>query len=324
MKKIAFIIPKGNIMPSTVLGPYMVFKETSDYLLKTRGKAAFDIKIYGSESSKKLYGGLFSIQPNGHFLEADDLDIVLLPAIFGIMEEYLKDNEELIGWLKLQYEEKQTELASLCSGTFLTAATGLLEKKKCTTHWAFEEDFKRIFPNVKLLSEFIIMEDSGIYSSGGAFSSLNLVLYLIEKFCGKQAADWATRFFEIDIDRHSQKPFMIFNQQKNHDDERIKNAQEYIEKHYSNDKIRVQDIANEFAFSRRNFVRRFKNATYITPIEYIQRVRVEAAKKMLEGSDKSISQIIGEVGYNDSKTFREVFNKYTGFSPSRYRARYQR
>ena len=324
MKKIAFLIPEGNIMPSTVIGPYMVFRETSDYLLRTTGKAAFDIKILGNKDRKLLYDGLFSIQPHAHFTSAGILDLILLPAIFGDLKQCLQDNQALFEWLRKQHIEHQTELASLCSGAFLTAATGLVKGKKCTTHWAFEQDFRAIFPEVNLLSELIITDDSGIYASGGAFSSLNLVLYLIEKFCGKEAAVWAERFFEIDRSRRSQKPFMIFNRQKKHEDRAIGAVQDYIEKHYDDDGLNVQALAKQFAFSRRNFIRRFKEATANTPIEYIQRVRVEAAKKMLEDSNKTINEIILATGYNDSKTFRLVFKKHTGFSPSVYRGRYQR
>jgi len=116
---------------------------------------------------------------------------------------------------------------------------------------------------------------------------------------------------------------MIFSGQKEHGDKSIKEAQSFIEKNYG-EKMSIDDLARQFSISRRNFLRRFKKATANTPLEYIQRVKIEAAKKSLESSAENINQVMYEVGYNDSKAFRNMFRKYTGLSPLDYRKKYNR
>ena len=128
---------------------------------------------------------------------------------------------------------------------------------------------------------------------------------------------------EIDFDRINQNQFMIFSGQKEHSDETIKQVQLYIEAHYAQ-KLTVEELADKFAISSRTFIRRFKKATLNTPLEYMQRVKIEAAKKNFESSALSISQVMYQVGYNDEKAFRKTFKKYTGLSPLEYRRKYNR
>ena len=208
-------------------------------------------------------------------------------------------------------------------GAFILASTGLLKGKQCATHWLGAEAFKKMFPDVQLLPEKVITDENGIYSSGGAYSFLNLMLYLVEKYCGRATALHCSKLFEIEINRSSQAQFAIFRGQKEHDDEPIKNAQEFIEDHFNN-KITVEQLADKYAISRRNFVRRFKKATSNTPLEYIQRVKIEAAKKNLESTIENINEVMFSVGYSDSKAFRNTFKRFTGLTPIEYRNRYNR
>lgn len=169
----------------------------------------------------------------------------------------------------------------------------------------------------------MITDEQGIYTSGGAFSAANLVLYLIEKYAGREAAIHCAKLFQIDMDRHSQSPFIIFRGQKDHLDEPVKKAQEFIEKNYHK-RITVDQLTDMLALSRRNFERRFKKATANTTVEYIQRVKVEAAKKSFEKSSRNVSEVMYDVGYSDTKAFRTVFRKITGLSPIEYRNKYNR
>jgi transcriptional regulator GlxA family with amidase domain len=180
-----------------------------------------------------------------------------------------------------------------------------------------------MFPDVELVPEKIIIDDNGIYSSGGAYSFLNLVLHLIEKYSGRDVALFLSKLLEVEIERDSQSPFTIFMGQKTHDDEPIKKAQEYIESNVGQ-KISVDKLAGLFLISRRNFERRFKKATANTPVEYVQRVRIEAAKKSLEEGRENINEVMYAVGYSDSKAFRTTFKKITGLSPLDYRKKYNR
>ncbi len=180
-----------------------------------------------------------------------------------------------------------------------------------------------MFPEVELVSEKIITDENGIYSSGGANSFWNLLLYLLEKYTSREIAVLFSKYYEIEIDRFSQSPFIMFNGQNSHNDEPVKKAQAFIEENVG-DKISVEDLASKFAIGRRNFERRFKKATSNTPVEYIQRVKIEAAKKSLEASRKNITEVMYDVGYSDTKAFRMVFKKITGMSPIDYRNKYNR
>ena len=215
------------------------------------------------------------------------------------------------------------EVASLCIAAFLLAATGLMNGRKCATHWIAANDFRKMFPAVELVDDRIMTEEDGLYSSGGAYSFLNLLAYLIEKHAGREIAVRIAKTFMIDIDRESQSPFIIFNGQKAHEDESIKKAQEYIERNYQ-DKITVDQLAGMLALGRRNLERRFKKATANTVVEYIQRVKIEAAKKQLESGRKNVNEVMYDTGYSDEKAFRTVFRKITGLSPLAYKNKYHK
>ncbi|HEY4155206.1 MAG TPA: helix-turn-helix domain-containing protein, partial [Puia sp.] len=163
----------------------------------------------------------------------------------------------------------------------------------------------------------------GIYSSGGANSFLNLILYLVEKYAGRDMAIIASKVFEIEIERQTQSPFIIFGGQKDHDDEPILRAQAFIENNFQ-EKISVEQLASMLAISRRNLERRFKKATSNTAVEYMQRVKIEAAKQSLESSRENVNEVMYKVGYSDTKAFRNAFKRITGLSPVEYRNKYNR
>jgi transcriptional regulator GlxA family with amidase domain len=211
----------------------------------------------------------------------------------------------------------------MCIGTFLLAGTGLLDGKTCTTHWQFADEFSRLFPAVNLIVDKIITEENNIYTSGGAYSWLNLILYLIEKYAGREIAVQCAKGFQIDIQRTSQSPFIIFSGQKDHEDIAIRKAQDYIEMNIHS-RITVGHLASLFALGRRNLERRFKKATGNTVMEYIQRAKMEVVKKSLENTRLGVGEAMDRVGYSDPKTFRIVFKKVTGLSPLQYRKRYNR
>ena len=231
-------------------------------------------------------------------------------------------NKQLIPWIIEQYRNG-AEVASLCIGAFLLAATGLLNGKKCSTHWNAANEFRMMFPEVELVDGSIITEDQGIYSSGGANSYWNLLLYLVEKYTDRNTAILASKYFAIDIDRESQLSFMLFQGQKEHEDKEILKVQKFIEENYQ-DKITVDQLADKVAIGRRSFERRFKKATNNTVVEYMQRVKIEAAKRSFETSRKNINEVMFDVGYTDTKAFRTIFKKITGLTPIEYRNKYNK
>lgn len=325
MKHVSIIVPNGEAVLSSIVGAYKIFTKVNAFLI-TSGKQKedfFKIDLVGITKETSLYEGAFKVFPTKSIDEIKSTDLIIITTITGDMPKELKNNAHFIPWIKKQHIQNNAEVASLCMGAFLLAETGLLNGKSCATHWAAADAFSKMYPKINLLGDKVITDDNGIYSSGGAYSFLNLLLHIVEKYCGRETAIWCSKLFEIDIDRHSQNQFTIFNGQKEHPDESIKEAQLYIENNYG-EKISVDHLAKMFAISRRNFVRRFKKATDNTPLEYIQRVKIEAAKKTLESSTHNINQVMYNVGYNDNKAFRTVFKKYTGLSPIEYKNKYSR
>ena len=319
MKNIAIVVPQGDFILSSLIGTYKSFASANAYLQQMGKDPLFRIQLVGLSKDAHLYNGLFSIHPDVLLNDAARADLVVIPAS---QPQCLSMNEAFIPWIISQYEQG-AEVASLCTGAFLLASTGLLKGKQCSTHWMAAPAFKQMFPNVDLVTEKVITDQQGIYTSGGAYSFLNLIMHLIEKYCGRDVAIYLAKLMEIEIERKSQSPFTIFQGQKEHEDEPIKQAQTYIETNVG-EKISVDKLAGLFALSRRNFERRFKKATSNTPVEYLQRVKMEAAKKSLESGRENVNEVMYAVGYSDSKAFRTIFKKVTGVSPLEYRKKYYR
>jgi len=325
MKHISVIVPSGNSIVDTIIAPFNMLKMANSHFKRLNGldKNPFKIDLVGLTKEPVLYQGLFSVQPTATISEIAKSDLIIVSPISGNLDKEIQNNMEFVKWIKAQRIEHDSEIASLCKGAFLLAETGLVNGKSCATHWTAHEKFQRKYPEVNLIPEKIICEDNGIYSSGGAYSILNFTLYLIERYFGRETAIWCSKISEIEIDRISQSEFIIFSGQKNHSDISIKNAQLYIENNYQ-DKLNVEDIAQKVHLNARSFLRRFKKATSNTPLEYIQRVKIEAAKKKLESTSRTILEVMYDIGYNDEKAFRSTFRKYSGLSPKEYQRKYNR
>jgi len=322
MKQVTIVVPKGiatNL--SSITGSYEILTSANEYWRKMGNKSMIEVRIAGFMTELKLDAGFFSVYPV-NIKEIKKTDLLIIPSLSSDHDNVIKENAALISWIREQYKAG-AEIASICTGAFLLAAAGVLEGKTCSTHWNAATDFRRLFPNVNLQIDKLITVEQGIYTNGGAYSFLNLILFLVEKYFDRQTAIYCSKIFQIDMDRISQSAFFIFQTQKNHGDELVCQAQTYIEENLS-EKISFGELASKLATSRRNFDRRFIKATGNTPVEYLQRVKVEVAKKTLEKGRKSIFEVMNEVGYSDDKAFREVFKKITGLSPLDYRARYNK
>ena len=322
MKHVSILIPKGHTSLVNIEGTHQIFSEVNNLRVERGNTPLFNIKLVGLSSETSQPSGLFTVNPQVLVHDVKKTDLIIIPAVHGDQRKAAEANKEFIPWIVEQYHGG-AELVSFCIGTFFLGSTGLLEGKQCTTHWRFVNEFRAMFPDADVVDDKIMTEDSGIYTSGGAYSYLNLLIYLIEKYAGREIAILISKAFMIDIDRVSQSPFIIFQGQKAHEDEPILNAQEFIEKNFQ-DKITVEQLASMYALSRRNLERRFKKATCNTVSEYIQRVKIEAAKKNFETSRKNINEVMYDVGYLDTKAFRTTFKKITGLSPIEYRKKYNR
>jgi transcriptional regulator GlxA family with amidase domain len=322
MKHISVLIPIGHTSVVNIEGAHQIFSFVNK-ILDDFGKARLvNVQLVGLSKQTSQRNGMFTISPDVLISDVKKTDLIIIPAIHGDPKKVVDENKEFVPWILEQYKSG-AEIASFCIGSFFLANTGLLNGKPATTHWGYANEFRAMFPDVKVLDEKIMTEKDGIYTSGGAYSYLNLVLYLIEKHFGREISVIIAKSFMIDIDKTSQSPFIIFKGQKAHDDDAIKKAQEIIETNYQ-DKLTVDQIASMIALSRRNFERRFKKATANTVMEYIQRVKIEAAKINLESSRHNVNEVMYNVGYNDPKAFRVTFKKITGLSPIEYRNKYSK
>jgi transcriptional regulator GlxA family with amidase domain len=319
MVNVSILALKSSVLAS-IADSRNVFTMVNEFLIQTGKAAAFNVQLVGLDAEIKLNGGLFSIYPDVVLSKVSRPDLIIIPALTGNVISATRVNQDFAPWVAQQYKNG-SEVASLCVGAFLLAFSGVLKGKQCTTHWMYANEFRHFYPSVKLVDEKVITDQNGLYSSGGNNAYWNLLLHLVEKYTNREMAIRTAKYFVIDMDRSHQSPFIIFNGLKDHHDEPIKKAQEFIERNYS-DKLTVDELAENFNVSRRTFERRFKKATRNTVIEYIQRVKIEAAKKELEIGRKNISEVMHNIGYTDVQTFREVFKKVTGMSPVDYRNKY--
>ena len=322
MKHLTIIVPQGENNLSSIVGTYKIFTRANQHWKERQKKELFNIQLAGISKKVEFYDGLFAVKPHLHISSLKKTDLIRIPSLNHNYQKALKQNRLFIDWVVKQYKGG-AEIASICTGAFILASSGLLDGRRCSTHWAAADNFRRMFPDVILQTDYLITDENGIYTNGGAYSFLNLLIYLVEKYYDRQTAIFCSKVFQIEMDRQSQSPFTIFTGQKLHGDDMIKKAQTYIESKIP-EKISVEELSSTFAVSRRSFDRRFIKATGNTPAEYSQRVKVESAKKAFETSRKTINEVMYEVGYSDTKAFREVFKKITGLSPMEYRTRYNK
>jgi len=323
MKHLTILVPEGegnNL--SSIVGAYKIFSRANEYWKQNGKSELFSIQLAGISKKIEFYDGLFTVKPHTHISSITKTNLIIIPSLNHHYQETVKHNKLLINWIEKQYNQG-AEVASICTGAFLLASSGLLDGKSCSTHWSAANNFRTMFPNVNLLADKLITDEKGIYTNGGAYSFLNLIIYLIEKYYDRQTAIFCSKVFQIEIDRNNQSEYSIFTGQKLHNDEVIKKAQSFIESNL-HEKISMEKLSSKFSVSRRHFDRRFIRATGNTPVEYSQRVKIEAAKKAFEIGQKTVNEVMSEVGYSDVKAFRDVFRKITGISPLEYRSKYNK
>ncbi len=321
MKNVSILVPESAVL-AAIDDPRHVFSAVNDFANARGNPPVFDVKLVGLEKEVKLHNSSFTVHADHLIDDVLRTDLIFIPAFYGDKNDFLEKNRDFIPWINKQ-RSRGAEVVSLCLGAFMLAKTGLLDGKKASTHWKAADEFKKMFPKINLVTDKIITEENGIYTSGGATSYWNLLLYLVEKFTDRATAILVAKYFAIDIERDSQSAFILFQGQKDHHDIEVKRAQEFIENNFD-EKINVEELAHKFAVGRRSFERRFKKATNNSIIEYTQRVKIEAAKRELETGAKNVNEVMFGVGYSDTKAFRGVFKKITGLTPIEYRKKYKK
>ncbi len=323
MKKVT-ILAMYNTQASTVTGPMDVFYQAGvmwNFFNGDKLSPYFDVQVVTSTGeSFKCLGGL-RIVPDGAIQDVQHTDLIVVSSILDI-DKTLRIQGEVIDWLKDHYYSG-AHIATICSGAFVLAETGLLDGKTATTHWGFANQFKKRYPQIELKPERLITDEGDLFCSGGYNAGIDLSLYLVEKYCGHDVALQSSKSVVSEIGRTSQAPYAILQIQKNHQDHGILAIQEWIENNFDQN-FTYDKVARTHGMSRRTFERRFKTATGETPLAYQQIVRVEVAKHLLEDGNHSFDEITYQVGYEDSSSFRKVFIKQTSLRPNEYRKKFQR
>ena len=265
--------------------------------------------------------GRVTITPHCSIDDVNATDVIMIPGFLSPLNFIGRVPKKLTEWIK-RYHSNHVMICSTCTGTFFLAETGLLNGRTVTTNLKFSRYFQKLYPSVNLQPERILTEDSGFICSGATTSYMDLCVYLIEKFGFEDLAAICAKALLVEP-RRSQSPYFIFDYQKYHTDATIKKAQCFMEEKFTQP-ISVEELASDFGISQRHFMRRFKRATGDSPLRYLQRIRIEAAKEKLEKTMQSIDEITQQVGYEDTNSFRKLFKKYTGLSPRNYRNRFTR
>lgn len=317
MIQVGVLIPK-NFRLLSIAAILDVFDTVNGFYRNDNQEAPFSISLITLDD--KIYN--FSVHPCLTLQNTPVLDLILIPSFAtNDIPASINANKGYIPWLNKQHMAG-AEIATFCTGAFLLAASGLLNGRAATTHIDACTAFSTAFPLVHLKADKTVTQDGKLFTSGGATSTFHLLLHLLQIHCGKEMAVKVAKIFAIDMDRVNQLYFSTFQPIRHHNDDIVASAQEKIETNYQ-DVATIEEMIKDIPSSRRNIVRRFKQVIGITPIEYLQQTRIEAAKKLLEQTAQQMTEVIYNSGYNDPKAFRKVFRKAVGMTPTQYRDKFQ-
>ncbi len=254
--------------------------------------------------------------------QVQDVDAIVIPTIGGPVEDVVGNTPELMALLQ-RADRAGWTIAGNCTGNFLLAEAGILDGKTATTHWGFSEQFARRYPQVDLKADQLITRDDNIYCAGGGLAWFDLGLHMIERSFGFETAIQTAKAFVIDYRRDSQLSYSLMRLAKPHKDDLVKQVQAWLEEHYAAG-FTVDELAERFSVSKRTLIRRFNAALDMPPNTYVQSIRIEAAQKLLEETERTVDVVMNDVGYEDASSFRRLFRKKTGLTPTEYRRRFSR
>jgi transcriptional regulator GlxA family with amidase domain len=322
MKEITVLL-LDQMFSSTAIGPMEVFRHAGslwNVLTGAQLSPRFHVITASADGQPVNCDGGIQIRPNVALKDVGKTDLIFVPTTGLSIDDVVERNADIVPWLKRR-STRGVAVACVCSGVGLVAAAGLLDGKRATTHWGLAERFREKYPRVKWMPELMVTEDRGFYCGGGVNASLDLSIYLVEKFCGHDIAVQTAKALLIETPRAWQSGFAIVPLKTDHTDDSIASAQEWMHKNFATT-FPLEDPARRVGMSVRNFVRRFKQATGDSPLIYLQKLRIAAAKRMLENNHRSMQEISEAVGYQDIAFFRSLFQRHTGVSPSIYRDRF--
>lgn len=285
------------------------------------GPPAFEIELVSLSKKPLRFGDAVTIRPGATIATAQRPGLILIPSAGDDVLESLPSLRDFIPWIT-QCSARGARVVSMCTGAFLLAESGLLDGRAATTHWYFADLFRKRYPKVDLHPERLIVDEGTVITSGAATSFLDLALYLVELYGGHEAALLTAKTLLIEMGRRTQLPYAIFSSQKRHGDARILRAQQFIEAN-GHRELKIEALARRAGMSVRTFDRRFVSAVGDTPSAYLQKLRIERAKRLLESEQGTVEDVANQVGYEDPRSFRRVFKALTDLSPQAYRRKYR-
>jgi transcriptional regulator GlxA family with amidase domain len=308
---------------STAVGPMEVFCHAGrlwNYLTGSAEKPRFNVTTASADGREVLCDGPIHIKPMTSINKIRHTDLIFIPTTGVSLDDVVERNAPVVPWLK-RWQKRGTCIASVCSGVGLVAATGMLDGKRATTHWALADRFREKYPRVKWMPELMVTEDRGFFCGGGVHAALDLSLYLVEKYCGHEIAMQSSKALLIDTPRAWQAGFAVIPLKTEHNDAAITKAQDWLHQNFHRP-FPLEAPADRAGMSLRNFVRRFKQATGDSPLIYLQKLRIAAAKRLLESNHRTMQEVSDAVGYQDVAFFRSLFQRHAGVSPSTYREKF--
>jgi transcriptional regulator GlxA family with amidase domain len=319
----ATVVILDGTFSSTAVGPMEVFRHAGVLWNSFAGQPPaprFRVTTASADGRAVSCDGPLYIKPMAALADIRKTELIFLPTTGPSLDDVVERNAPVVPWLR-RWHKRGAAIASVCTGVGLVAASGLLDGKRATTHWGIAEDFRRRYPKVRWMPEFMVTEDHDLYCGGGVHAALDLSLYLVEKFCGHEVAIQTAKALLIETPRTWQSGFAVGPLRTHHADEVISRAEEWLHENFHRD-FPLEALASRVGMSVRNFVRRFKQATADPPLVYLQKLRVAAAKRLLESEYRTMQEISSAVGYEDVAFFRDLFRRHTGVSPSAYRQRF--
>ncbi|MDN3523624.1 GlxA family transcriptional regulator [Halomonas ramblicola] len=320
------LVALPDVVVSTLAGIFDVMNGVALMgLVAPNAPAPFHIEIVGEAvGALKLASGVpIDVQRAIDTIETSD--IVIVPSVLLRPQGWEKGRyPHLVEWLHAMHE-RGAVLCSACSGVFLLAETGLFDDKEATVHFGYAQAFMASYPAVSTHPERVLViagQREDLVSSGASMSWHDLALYLIARYAGATTAQEIARLFALQWHQDGLTPYLVFEGKFDHGDGEIQSAQQWLNEHFALAHP-VEAMIERSALAERTFKRRFVNATGLNPIAYVQRLRIEDAKRRLERTEASIEEISWRVGYEDSAFFRRLFKRTTGLNPSAYRRRFR-
>ena len=308
---------------STAVGPMEVFRHAGslwNILAGQRQTPRFQVTTASADGKAVNCDGPIQIKPAAAIQDIRKTDLIFIPTTGLSIDDVVERNAPVVPWLK-RWRKRGAEIASVCSGVGLVAETGMLDGRRATTHWGLAERFREKYPRVHWMPELMVTEDHGFYCGGGVHAALDLSLYLVEKFCGHDIAMQSAKAMLIETPRAWQAGFAVVPLKTEHSDNAISSAQDWLHENFHR-VFPLDAPARRVGMSLRNFVRRFKQATGDSPLIYLQKLRIAAAKRLLENDHRTMQEVSDAVGYQDVAFFRALFQRHTGVSPSAYREKF--